>query len=53
MFGQGFTDRLQTALISIDNPSLLSALPRERLIAATNEEFEGIRVVAKQLEMIR
>mgnify|MGYP001178667877 CR=1 FL=1 len=53
LFGQGFTDKLQSALIAIDDASLLSALPRDRLIPATNEEFEGIRAVAKQLEMIR
>ncbi len=52
-FGAGFTDRLQATLIAIDDPQLLAALPRERLIAATNEEFEGIRVVAEGLGMLR
>jgi phosphonate transport system substrate-binding protein len=53
IFGPGFTQKLQDTLIAIDDPSLLSALPRERLISATNEEFEGIRTVAKALKMIR
>ena len=51
--GEGFTDKLQAALVAIDDPSLLAALPRNKLIAATNEEFEGIRVVAQELGMLR
>ena len=53
MFGNGFTDRLQQALIDIDDPLLLAALPRNRLIPARNEEFEGIREVAEELGMLR
>ena len=53
LFGEGFTERLQAALVAIDDPALLSALPRNRLIAATNEEFEGIRQVARELGMLR
>lgn len=52
-FGVGFIGKLQQALVSIEDPSLLSALPRERLIPASNEEFEGIRQVAAELDMIR
>ncbi len=52
-FGDGFTDRLQAALVAIDDPQLLAALPRNRLIEATNEEFEGIRAVAEELGMLR
>ena len=53
IFGDGFTDRLQQALVAIDDPALLIALPRQRLIPATNEEFEGIRKVAEALDMLR
>ncbi|MDA8020174.1 MAG: putative selenate ABC transporter substrate-binding protein [Thermoanaerobaculia bacterium] len=52
-FGEGFTDRLQETLLAIEDPILLAALPRERLIAASNEDFEGIREVAEYLDMIR
>ena len=52
-FGEGFTSELQATLISIEDPKLLSALPRDRLIPATNEEYDGIRAIAKQLRMIR
>jgi phosphonate transport system substrate-binding protein len=53
IYGEGFTDRLQAALVAIDDPQLLAALPRNRLIPATNDEFEGIRAVAEELGMLR
>jgi phosphonate transport system substrate-binding protein len=53
LFGAGFIDRLQAALVGIDDPSLLSALPRDRLIPARNEEFAGIADVARELGMLR
>lgn len=53
VFGEGFTQRLQDALISIDDPKLLAALPRDRLIPAGNEEYEGIHQVAVKLGMLR
>ncbi len=52
-FGAGFTDRLQQTMLAIDDPTLLAALPRERLIAATNEDFDGILQVAEALNMLR
>ena len=53
IFGEGFTSRLQEALLAIDDPALLSALPRKRLIEATNDDFESIREVAVELGMLR
>ncbi len=52
-FGEGFIDKLQAALIGIEDSELLAALPREKLIPAKNEDFEMIRQVALDLEMIR
>lgn len=52
-FGKGFTERLQQVLVAIDDPALLLALPRERLIPARNEEFAGIEAVARELNMLR
>lgn len=52
-YGAGFTDRLQQALLNISDRTLLAALPRERLVAASNDEFESIRQVAQQLGMLR
>ncbi len=53
MFGKGFTKRLQDALIAIDDPTLLAALPRQKLVPAHNEEFAGIEQVARDLDMLR
>ncbi len=53
LFGAGFTDRLQQVLLAIDEPELLSALPREKLIAASNAEYDGIATVARELGMVR
>jgi phosphonate transport system substrate-binding protein len=52
-FGKGFIDKLQLALISIDDPALLSAFPRESLIEANNEDFAGIKTVAIDLGFLR
>jgi len=53
VFGTGFIDRLQKVLVAIDDPRLLAALPRDRLIPARNEDYDGIREVATQLGMLR
>lgn len=52
-FGTGFTARLQNVLLAIDDPQLLAALPREKLIAARDEDYDRIREVAVQLGMLR
>ena len=52
-FGAGFTDRLQKALVDIQDPNLLRALPRDRLVPAANEDYDAIREVAQQLDMLR
>ena len=52
-FGEGFTDKLQKALIEMDDPDLLSAFPRKRLIAASNEDYATIVKLALQLGFIR
>jgi len=53
LYGTGFTARLTMALTSLDDPVVLDALTRKRLIPAANEEFEGIRKVAEALGMVR
>lgn len=52
-FGAGFTDKLQKALIEMDDPALLSAFPRKRLIAASNEDYTTVEELALQLGFIR
>ncbi len=53
IFGSGFTQKLQDALTAIDDPALLNALPRKKLIKAENKEFQGIAEVARDLGMLR
>jgi phosphonate transport system substrate-binding protein len=49
-FGAGFTDRLQDALVAIDDPELLAAVDRaEGLIPASNEDFLSIAELARDL----
>jgi phosphonate transport system substrate-binding protein len=52
-FGAAFTDRLTRALVDINDPKLLAALPRTRLVPAKNEDYDGLRQVAQQLNMLR
>jgi phosphonate transport system substrate-binding protein len=51
--GEGFTHRLQQALVAMRDPTLLAAFPRERLIPARNEDFDAIRDLALELGFIR
>jgi phosphonate transport system substrate-binding protein len=53
MFGAGFTEKLQKALIGMKDKELLDAFPREALIPAKNEDFDGIVGVAEELDMLR
>ncbi len=53
IFGAGFTQKLQQALVGINDPQLLKALPRDRLIPATNDAYAGIHEVALKLGMLR
>ena len=52
-YGAGFTDRLTRALLDINDPKLLAALPRERLVPAANQDYDSLREVAQQLKMLR
>lgn len=52
-FGEGFTDKLQAALLGISDPSLLDAFPRSSLIAAKNADFDRVEDVAQLLKMVR
>ena len=52
VFGEGFTDKLQATLIAIDDPALLKALTRSKIITAKNEDFQAIVDVAKELKLL-
>ncbi len=53
MFGDGFTQKLQTVLIEMNDPVLLDAFPRSALIEAEDADFDGIAQVAAELGMLR
>ncbi len=52
-YGAGFTDRLRDALVAIQDPALLAALPRQSLVPAANDAYTGIEKVARELGMLR
>jgi phosphonate transport system substrate-binding protein len=53
MFGAGFTDKLQAALIGMKDKALLDAFPRSALIPAKNEDFAKIKKTAAELGLVR
>lgn len=52
-YGVGFTDKLQKALIEMNDPDLLSAFPRSAMIRASNSDFDAIHKLALELDFIR
>ena len=52
-FGDGFTARVQDALISMDAPELLESFPRSGFIKAENSDYESIRETAQKLGLAR
>lgn len=53
-WGAGFIDRLQKALIELDDPELLQALDRaEGFIRASNEDFRSIEETAQAIGLVR
>ena len=53
VYGEGFTEKLQQALLDMTDPKLLAAFPREALIEANNEDFSSILELATQLGFVR
>ncbi|GLK62998.1 putative selenate ABC transporter substrate-binding protein [Paracoccus kondratievae] len=51
-FGAGFTERLTTAILGMDDPEILGAFPRSRFIAASNADYQPIEEVARQLDLL-
>jgi phosphonate transport system substrate-binding protein len=51
-YGEGFTDRVREALLSLDDPELLESFPRSAFIPASNDDYEPIRKVAKEIGII-
>ncbi|MBR9869419.1 MAG: putative selenate ABC transporter substrate-binding protein [Oceanospirillales bacterium] len=51
-FGEGFTARLEKALLGMKDPELLNSFPRSGFIPASNQDFEPVRKVAKQVGLL-
>lgn len=51
-WGEGFADKVQAALIGMDDPDLLAAFPRTRFIAALNEDYAPIEKVGRELGLL-
>ncbi|PXX91874.1 putative selenate ABC transporter substrate-binding protein [Marinobacter vulgaris] len=51
-FGEGFSQRVQEALLAMDAPELLESFPRSGFIPVANDAYEPIRVVGKQIGII-
>ena len=51
-FGEGFTDRVQAALLAMDDPELLERFPRSGFIPAKNEDYEPIKQTAQDVGLI-
>jgi phosphonate transport system substrate-binding protein len=50
MFGDGFLDKLQSALVECDDAAALKALDRDKLVKVTNETFAGIASVLEKVK---
>lgn len=51
-FGEGFADRVQAALIAMDDPELLASFPREAFIPATTQDYAPIEETARVLDLL-
>lgn len=51
-FGEGFADRVQAALLALDDPEILAAFPRSGFIPAENADYQPIEDTARALDLI-
>lgn len=51
-FGEGFTDKVQKALIDMKDPVLLRSFPRKSFIKAVNKDFKPILDTAREIGLI-
>ncbi len=52
VWGKGFTDKIQQALLNMNAPELLAAFPRSGFISAKNSDYQPIENVAKEIGLI-
>lgn len=51
-FGEGFTKKVQDALVGMTDPDLLASFPREAFIPASNDQYAPIEQTAKELGLL-
>ncbi len=51
-FGKGFTDKVQAALIGIDDPELLKVFPRKSFVAASNDDYAPILETGRAIGLL-
>ena len=50
-FGEGFTQKLQTALVGCTDPAVLKAFGRKKFVKVDNTTFQGIAEVMKKVKL--
>jgi phosphonate transport system substrate-binding protein len=51
-FGAGFVQKLQAAILAVDDPKLLAIFDRKKFIPAKNDDYKAIEEVGKQTGLI-
>lgn len=51
-FGPDFIQRVQNALLTMEQPSLLASFPRKKFITANNDDYAPIKKVAKAINLL-
>jgi len=51
-FGAGFSDKVKSALLSMNDPALLAAFPRSGFIPATNSDYAPIESTGKAIGLL-
>ena len=51
-YGDGFMERVKQALLDMDDPDLLASFPRRGFIPVDNEDYDIIRDMGRELDLI-
>ena len=51
-FGDGFKQRVQKALLNMDDPELLETFPRSAFVPASNDDYKTIRRVGRETGLL-
>ncbi len=51
-YGEGFKDKVRSALLQIDDPDLLASFPRKSFVAADNADYAPIEDTAKAIGLL-